>query len=37
MSQHKKERTKELDRSRRRREKSLKLRAKGLKSLNKKK
>ena len=37
MSQHRSERTKELDRNRRRREKSLKLRAKGLKPLNKKK
>jgi hypothetical protein len=37
MSQHKKERTKELDRERRRRKQSLKLRAKENKASNKKK
>ncbi len=37
MSQHKIERTKQLDRKRRRREKSLKLRAKAAKTLTKKK
>jgi hypothetical protein len=37
MSQHRKERTKELDRKRRRRKQTLKLRAKETKPLHKKK